>query len=516
MDLARLTRRSFFYTLGAAVGSSRLQARDEAIIATDFGAHPDGTDPAPGFAKAIAELARQGGGRLVVPRGIYTFAADSGVCIAFDGLSDITVEAEGAEFVFRGLARPLSFRNCHNVRIAGLTIRWARPPFSQGDVVDVAGDHLCAVIALDEITPADGWTRVEAIGEYERSSGLIARRGLDVYGAVTSVEPIDLRHVRLHLSRPLPLVPLTTFVLRHSIYEAHAIEMQVCSDMLIENVTIRSAPGMGFVAGLTRNITLRRCEIAPPLGSDLLMSTTADAVHFGNCLGDILIEGNRFAKMGDDGVNVTTSYWRIVQRPDARTMIVSQLRDQKFWPDDKPPLGDLFKVVSAATLESIGEAQVDETHLVGAGSAPTIELHFSNHVDGAPGDLIDDDMRSPRVVIRNNRFEDNRARGTLAHKNVLIENNLFQNQAAQAILLAPDVVWMEGPEITDVQITNNKFYGVDRWETKQGAITIDARVVGPDGKVRSSEGHPNKRISISANQYFNIEKPYILQNSSLL
>ena len=475
----RLTRRSFLRTVGAAavVGSRRLQARDAAIVATDFGASPDGTDPAPGFAKAIAELARRGGGRLVVPSGTYTFAADSGVCLAFDGLSDIAIEAEEAEFVFRGLARPFSFRNCHNVRFAGLTIRWARPPFSQGDVAEVTSDHLSAVIALDDITPADGWTKVEAIGEYERASGLIARRGLDVFDVVTRVEPIDQHHVRLHFGRPVSLTPTETLVLRHALYEAHAINMRGCSDMQFENITIRSAPGMGFVAGLTRNITVRRCEIAPAPKSRLLMSTTADAVHFGNCSGDILIEDNRFAKMGDDGVNVLTSYWRIVQRPDGRTMIVSQWRDHKFWPDDQPTLGDLIDVAPADTFAPLGNARVDETHLVGDIPTPKMALHFNCELGGAPGDLIYDEARSPRAIIRNNRFEDNRARGVLAHKNAVIEHNVFQNQSAQAVLLAPDAWWMEGPEIANVRIVGNVFEGVNRWELRQGAVTINTKVI---------------------------------------
>ncbi len=316
-----VNRRTLMCSLGALAGAKPLAA---------FGARLDESDAGPRFASAIAELARLGGGRLKIPPGVYTFAAESGVALSFVGLKDVDIEAEGAEFSFRGIVRPLMFRQCHGVRVHGLTISWARPPFSQGDVDDVAADGKSATIKLDQTTPMDGWTRVEAIGEYDRDSGLISRHGFDVYNAVEAVIPIDSRHVRLRFRRPISIPRPGAVVLRHAIYEAHAIDCRDCSDVRFDNVTVHSAPGMAFVGNRCSNITLSRCEIAPKMASGLLMSTNADGAHFSDCSGEIILENCHFAAMGDDGVNVNGAYWRIVGRPDKRTVVATQLWERPF------------------------------------------------------------------------------------------------------------------------------------------------------------------------------------------
>jgi hypothetical protein len=511
-----VSRRGFLRSLGAtavafaAPSPRRVAAFDATVVATDFGARPDGSDAAPGFAKAIAEVARRRGGRLVVLPGRYEFFSTLGVGLNFFGLRDVEIEAQGAEFVFRGLTRPFVLRNCRNLTLRGLRLRWARVPFSQGDLVDVADDRRSAVIALDEITPFDGFTRVKAFGEYERSSGLIATQGLDVFDAVQSVEGIDPRRVRLHFNRQLNIARRNAWVLRHAIYEAHVFDMRGCSDMRFDEVVIHSAPGMGFVAALSRNITVSRCEIAPPEESGLLMSTTADAVHFANCGGDAAIENCRFAAMGDDGVNVTTSYWRIAERPDKQNAIVTQWRNHGFLPDDAPVAGDVVELASGSTLEPLGEARVDEAHVVGSAPAEKMALHFATDAKGMVGDLACDEAHLPNLLVQNCRFENNRARGVLAHKNARIENNLFLNQSAQGVLLAPDEWWMEGPEVANVKIVGNVFDGVDRWELKQGAIKIDALSLDQGGKPTQSPGRPNHDIVLKDNIFRNIVGPDVV------
>jgi hypothetical protein len=510
-------RRKVLVGLSAAVCGAALArvfgvpftANEITISAADFGAVPDGADAGPGLARACAAVARNGGGRLVIAPGVYRILSKQGAALFFNRLANIEIVANGAELVFAGLARPLVFRNCSNVRVTGLTISWARPPFSQGDIKSLSADGKTVEIALDAATPMDGWTKVEAIGSYDRSSGLIQRRGVDAYDAVQSVEMLSPSVARLNLKWPIGLERAKTLVLRHATYEACAMSFGACATVNIEDVTVHSAPGAAFVAGNCRDMSLRRCVIAPKDG--LLMSICADGAHLVDCGGQILLEDCSFSKMGDDGVNVNSAYWRVVERPDGRTVLVSQWRNTPFQPDQTPAGGDLFEFASGSTLEKLGEARLANAAPEGPTPITRERLRFATDVPGAVGDLVVNESHSPRVLIRNCRFENNRARGVLAHRDTLIENCLFLNQSAQGVLLAPDEWWMEGPEVANVQILGNTFDGVDRWGQKLGAIYIDAMVTGPDGRAHSSPGRPNHDITIKDNVFKNIDGPEVVE-----
>jgi hypothetical protein len=477
-----------------------------------FGAFSGVGDVGPAFARAIAELTRSGGGRLLVPPGVYTFAAEAGPILWFAGLADVDIEAYGAAFVFRGLARPFRFENCRNVRLRGVTIDWARAPFSQGEIEAQAPDRKSADVVLDEATPMDGWTTVKAIGGYDRETGLMTRSRLDVYGVGDAVEPLGPRRVRVHFRWPVDLSQARTLLLRHAVYEAHAINAQGCTDVAIEDVTVVVVPGIGFVGGRCRNLSLTRCVVAPRPGSGLFMSTCAGASHFTNCSGEVTVEGCRFSRMGDDGVNVNAAYRKVIGRPDARTLIVANRNDFPFRPEEAPPPGDRFEIASAATLETRGEDALARASLEPGAPATRERLVFAQDLpaQAAAGDVVVDKSQLPRLTVRDCLFEGNRARGVLAHAHARIENCQFRDQTLEGVLLSPNLFWMEGPEVADVRVVGNLFDGVDRWGTRQGAIRVDAQVEGPKGKTVTSPGRPNHDVTIENNVFRNIDGPNVI------
>jgi hypothetical protein len=515
------TRREWLLSVGSfALFASRAwvaPGMDAEINAASYGVRADGSDAGPGFAKAIAELKRRGGGRLTIPAGVYDFMAKAGVALAFDNLPALEIDASGVEFLFRGEIRPFIFTKCQKVRIRGLTISWKRVPFSQGDVESVGVDGKSAVVLLDAITPIDGWSKVEAIGEYERSSGLIARNGLDVYNAVASVAAADARRVALGFKRSIPLKRGTTLVLRHALYDSLAMKFVECSDVQLNGVTVHSAPGMAIVGNRCSNITLTGCRVMPRPGSRLLMSTNADAVHFDDCDGYVVIEDCRFARMGDDGVNVTSSYRRILERLDDRTVVLTNRGNAPFQAMDAPFEGDAYEFASGSTLESRGNDEVLVPAPVIPSAPVTREtLHFAHNLPPGVqvGDVVIDTSRTPRLSVRNCAFDGNRARGVLAHNNATIENCIFRHQSAQGVLLSPDLYWMEGPEVSNVRIANNVFDDVDRWGRKLGAIDIDAVVIGPNGQSQTSSGYPNHAIEIGKNDFLNMNGPTVVKRAT--
>ena len=64
-------------------------------------------------------------------------------------------------------------------------------------------------------------------------------------------------------------------------------------------------------------------QIVLPKHTQRVISTTADATHFVNCKGDILIENCRFENMLDDGTNVHGTYVEVDEVIDDYTVRVS-------------------------------------------------------------------------------------------------------------------------------------------------------------------------------------------------
>ena len=90
-----------------------------------------------------------------------------------------------------------------------------------------------------------------------------------------------------------------------------AIHATASSGVLVEDVTIHHCGGMGLIAEKTDNVTVRRLQVVLRKGSPRIITTTADATHFCNCRGTVLIEECIFENMLDDATNVHGSYVRV-------------------------------------------------------------------------------------------------------------------------------------------------------------------------------------------------------------
>ncbi len=471
-----------------------------ALSVRDFSALPDGSDAGPGFARACDALARRGGGRLLVPAGIYAIAAMSGAAIRLENLANVEIAADGAELQLNGLCRAVSAQNCRGLRIRGLTVDWRRPPFSQGEVAALSRNGREVEVALDAATPFDGWTQVEAIGAYERATRLVTRRQVDAYDCVDAVEGISPRRVRLRLSHEIGLRGGETLVLRHVAYAAEAIELKNCRDVEVSLVTVRTAPGIAIRAWRCTNVTLNGCVVAAAPG--LLMSSVADAAHCIDCEGDIRVDACRFTDMGDDGLNVHGTYLRIAAC-EGRALTVAKPRDEGFADEEVPPAGARFAVISGRTLETLGEAQIARSSR--SGRRLTLVLADDPPATLGVGDAVID-TRTTKLTVRLSRFGGNRARGVLAHSNATIEDCEFHDQSLEAILLCPDLVWQEGPAATHVRIARNVIVGANRWSTDGGAIRADAVVNGG----LTTPGHPNRDIVLEDNVIRGTPEPNVV------
>lgn len=500
-----ITRRSFVLGMGTSAFAGLVrpplvfagETPRNLISVADYGALPNGRDAGPGVNKAISALPKTGGATLLFPPGRYHFRKHSGYAISLEGIDDLVLEGAGATFLFESAASPMHILNCDQLLLRGFTIDFERPPFSQGLVSAVDNNAHTADIRLDPEYPVSGTEQVVALATFDRSTGVMASHGIDVYGIVDKVSPLGPGAVRIHLKWPLPqLVPGATIVLRHSVYGNHAISLGHCNNPRFQDVQICAAGGMGVVGSFNTDVSFDRLRIQSTPGTRRLMSTNADGVHLTNGQGRVTLNDCLLASMGDDAINVNTSYLRLADRIDARTATVVKFDKSPFKPTELVRVGFPVTLISATTVEKLGEAVV-----VGVDGGQQETLHFNADLPAnlEAGDLLVDTSQTAALTVTGCIFPGNRGRGVVAHNDVLVQGCKFWSQSNEAVLLMPEAAYTgEGPSANNARVTDNEME--DSWRQgppasgiASGAVRVSAIAPG------DAPGLVNQNIEISRN-----------------
>lgn len=74
------------------------------------------------------------------------YGAGDGYKVAFylENVQNVTLDFNGATLFLHGKIQPFIIDNCKNVTIKNVKVEYERPPFSEGEVVDVGKDYFTA------------------------------------------------------------------------------------------------------------------------------------------------------------------------------------------------------------------------------------------------------------------------------------------------------------------------------------------------------------------------------------
>ncbi len=246
------------------------------------------------------------------------------------------------------------------------------------------------------------------------------------------------------------------------------------SDVSLENVWVYSAPGMGFVfANAGQNFRLTGCKVVrrPDIAGEMprFISTVADATHFRNTLGSILIENSEFANQGDDGLNlvgamISSSYssgqvssgpmpW-----PYNPTALTTSFASQLYDPSN---FAGLLSPMPQATYVRPTEPNPG-SYAFSLHSIP--DLSEGSYIFNAPN------LSSPNFVVTNSCYHDSVGRGMLIQtQHGRITNNTVSGTFNSGMLVQSDLVqWNEGPGGGDLLIDSNRIFNTDR-----SAVDVD-------------------------------------------
>ena len=411
------------------------------------------------IAQALAEVKRQHAGRLVFSNRTYHVdnpgAAEDTAQLMLDGLQDLTIDGNGCTLVFHGLETGVLINDCNRILLRNLNVDWNRLLASAGVVeereakkyVRIDPEYDVAGLPLKDLFEFDLAKR-HWLGDFRMQS----------IPAATQVE------------KGLYLLPDTFFdigsrvAVRHAIYGEYGFLVTGdTNDVAFEHIEIRQTPGMGFMVAMAgRGFRFTDIRLARTHRHQLL-TTMADVIHLNSTKGDILIEDCDLSYNGDDGVAISSLVTRAKRIEGDRVWLQYALAEEY---GVVPPLfqkGDTLGFFEEATRRPLGRAVVE--YVVRDGWALVARVRkegdFTIPLEALCGNL---NRRAERVLIRNNRFHDHRARGIFLNaKDVSIENNAMENLQGAAVLIPAETYeFFMGFMAENIVIRGNRFIDVAR------------------------------------------------------
>ncbi len=376
--------------------------------------------------------------------------------VSFGNLHHFTLDGQGATFLFSGLQQAMTWVNCSDITLRNIVIDWQRPPFSQGWVTAVAPDLLSFDVQVNAKYPVTGTEPVLAFQAYDPQARSPLPSSVVMQNTVTGVSLTAPQHLHIVLSKPCTLVAGNLVVLRHAIYNYDGCFLGQCSNVLVQNVSVYTCPGMGLMANHCENVSLQGFNVCRAPGSNRLMTSTADATHFIGCKGSLEVVGCLLENQGDDALNVHGKYYTVANQPDASTI-------QCVVPDQGAPgVGDTYEFTNGVTMAPIGTATVAS---VTKGPANLYTIGFTSPIPVALTVGVDmgiDTTWLPTVHVASCLVRNNRGRGVVIRtRSAVVENNVFDHIAGPGVEVGCSGYWMEGPAPANVTVRNNNFNECD-------------------------------------------------------
>jgi len=429
---------------------------------------PENEDARPAFDAAMAQVRARSAGRLVIPKGIYHFRSiarlGTGHALIED-VSDLTIDGQGATFVFSMNQPGIFVTRSRRVAVTGLTLDSALHITSSATVVERDGQN---VLVVDPEFPVTERDPVHYISEYDVAGGKWLQGGqtLILDPGSTKVPAVFLGAQTYTSAAFKSLRPGTRALVYHYWYGSATFRINdvpgpnQTEDIVIDGVTFRTSPGFGvFAYGMRRGLAIVNSTIAAKPGSRLPISTTYDAIHVIGGSGDIQIAGNRIANHGDDSINLDSAVHPVVSlSEDGRTLrlskhsrLIAQGDELAFFDRSARYLGKARVVAKPKPL-----------------GGPDTEVVIDRKVPGVEPLSVARDLAivSSRFDVSNNIIEDCGCHALVAQlPNGIAENNVMRNLAGNAIRLLADVgYWAEGVGAFNIIVRGNRISntGIDR------------------------------------------------------
>ena len=523
--------------------------------ASDFGIFPNtGKDVTKAIDSAIRHIKHERDGKSAVLRfekGEYDFFYDQAlvrelyisnhdqdnpknVAVVIEDMENFVLDGGGSTFNMNGRMLPVVMLDCEDCVIKNLNIDTRNPQIAQVKVLENDTDN---GVIVYEVAPyvnykikdgkflvyGENWEIHPSWGiAFEGDTKHVVYNTSDIGLGTSNVQELSLRVIKAPW-KDARLVPGTVVAMRSYQRPTPGIFLYGNENTLLENVTVHYAEGMGLLAQVCEDVTLRGFNVAIREGSGRYFTTQADATHFSGCKGKIVSTGGLYEGMMDDAINVHGTYLRIVERLDDYTVVGRYMHGQSYgfyWGDDD----DKVQFVKSSTMELAGSNVIedieprDRKEIAGC---KEFRIRFKKPVpaDIANGNYGVENLEwTPGVKFAGNVVRNNRARGALfsTPKKVVVEGNLFDHTSGTAILLCGDCNgWYETGACRNVVIRGNRFVNslTNMFQFTNAIISIYPEIPDLASQQKYFHGGKGKGVVIEGNIFETFDAPIVYAKS---
>jgi hypothetical protein len=412
----------------------------------------------------------------------------------FQNFNSVQIEGNGAKLIFHGLCAPFIFDKCDKVTMNNLSIDWDKPFDFLGEVIAVnstegwrdikpINNDVNWFIKNNELKfpNIDGLVFLE-LGHtlaFDAKTKAVSHGAWDIESKPTKVEKLENGNIRFY--EKLKNYPAVGSLLNSSgvtsqnRYSA-AVWGIASKNILLEGVVVNYSIGMGFMFEKCENIVLKKSGVYLPANTNRVVASNADATHFCNCKGDILIEDCRFENMLDDGTNVHGTYAVVDQIINENTVRIKFGHPQQQGFVFATLLDKIWFIQQPNPQRGI-ENEVLRVNII---NADYTEIVFKNTLtkDLKPGDILENKTWNPTFTMRNSVVKNNRARSIVLKSplKTVIENNEFSSMMSAIFLRGETFFWYESGVVTDLLIQNNHFINVAHGGPEHAVLYITPRL----------------------------------------
>lgn len=460
------------------------------------------------------------------------------VGIALEDMKNLTLDGQGAQFVFHGRMLPVSLLRSENCSLKNFSIDFENPHIAQIKILENTPQEGIVFepaswvkyrIAKDSIFEAygEGWTLKHSWGiAFDGDTKHLVYNTSDIGCPTKGASEIAPRRIRASHWKDARLVPGTVVAMRGWGRPTPGIFLSHDLNTTLENIKVHYAEGMGLLAQFSENITLEKfCVCLKGEDDPRYFTTQADATHFSGCKGKITSCNGLYEGMMDDAINVHGTYLKVVKRIDDHTLVGRYMHDQS-WGFEWGRAGDEVQFVQSSTMELIGNQNKiasirphDKEQIDGAREfIITFDEAIDPAVNGQSGFGIENLTWTPEVLFAGNTIRNNRARGSLfsTPRKTVVENNLFDHTSGAAILLCGDCNgWFETGACRNVIIRKNRFVNAltNLFQFTNAVISIYPEIPDLKNQQKYFHGGPEGGIVIEDNEFDTFDAPILYAKS---
>lgn len=446
------------------------------VVAEALAAHPDGN-----VVIKLNEGTYPFFPEQAVERYLVVSNNDNGVKhIAFnlDGMSKVKVQGNSTTLLFHGEMVPFALTGSSKVTIEGIEVDWEDHFTLEGEVIASDSKARTFTLKIREDNPYrisgdtlyfQGYNWERYLGENivfdpethrpcyftEKCQHWTAHQLV-----AKELEPGIVQFSNIWAADVPPVGGIWVDKGMHSTNRlCPAIIVSDCCGVEVRDVAIRHCGAMALIAQYSKDITLERYTTAQKNGCTRMVTASADASHFVDCSGNVVLKDCVFESMLDDATNVHGTYMLVKEMLGDGAFAACfghfQQEGNRFADE-----GETVRFVDKTTLRPVGTGTVKSIDRIGENNYLITTTFDWAGVKNPSQIAVENISRgTTNVLISGCKVDLNRARSLLLScpGKVLVENCEFRSMMAGIRTCGDANYWFESGQTQDLTIRGCTF-----------------------------------------------------------